>query len=244
MDMKANPPPVPGIVQLTGPLIVGYLLHWGLLRVLCAQTYIISHFLMIHQEQKITQTLILTNTALKVFGPGFGNLEVFSDIETFYTYRLKVNSQSTGVALLIIIFLAFVQLGGSIATGVIVKHAGSFTHLLGLDYTITATFWNGLSRSRERGMARANVIIRKVTMLVMETGVITVVIASLNLVLACLPGKPSYYLATSEIIAKVYSNSMTAQMPMKWAWVHEKKPFIPPMQAKLNLVLVLLVKRF
>lgn len=81
-------------------------------------------------------------------------------------------------------------------------------------------------------MKSTNVIVRRVSRLVIETGTVTgtyplirrftwqnptiqhtwttAAIAIINLVLSVLPSKPAYYQIPSVILAKVYSNSMMA----------------------------------
>jgi len=77
--------------------------------------------------------------------------------EGFYAYRISVLARSywvAGLILFVSIFssstdglvcdvhsiskLAFVQLGGAIASAIVLKHAHQFTHLLGKDYSIAA----------------------------------------------------------------------------------------------------------
>jgi len=252
LEPSAFPPIPPDIVLNTGPRIVGYLVHWGLYGVLVVQVYL--YYLAFPNDPsrnkflvylvflfETAQTLVVTDTAYNVLGSGYGNLNVFGDIgatwfniplitgivsfiaQAFYAFRVSVLSRSKWAAL-VIAFLAFVQLGGSIAAAIVVKRAGSFTRLLGRDYTIAVTLWNGggalcdiiiagfmtyyLSRARARGIDSTNILLMRIIMLIIETGTATAVIAVVNLALSNLQGRPAYFLATSEIIAKFYSNSM------------------------------------
>ncbi|PPR06019.1 hypothetical protein CVT26_007498 [Gymnopilus dilepis] len=142
--------------------------------------------------------------------------------EGFYAYRIKVLSRSNWVAGLVL-FLALVQLGGAIAAAVILKDAVLFSRLLSRSYSISAGVWNGgaalcdvviaicmtyyLSSRGSGAMYSTRVGLRKVIRLVIETGTITAAVAILNLILINITGT-SYYLVPSEILAKIYSNSM------------------------------------
>ncbi|PPQ96551.1 hypothetical protein CVT26_006338 [Gymnopilus dilepis] len=143
--------------------------------------------------------------------------------EIFYAYRIMLLAQSYWVPCIIFI-LAIVQLAGAIASAVVLKQAVTFSRLLGPHFFITAGIWNGgsalcdviiavcmtyyLSRHMPDSMHDTQVLLKKVMTLVIETGTATAAIAILNLVLAVLPSRPSYYQVPSEILAKVYSNSM------------------------------------
>jgi len=142
--------------------------------------------------------------------------------EGFYAYRIKVLSQSYWVAASIL-FFALLQLGGAIAAAVILKDAVLFSRLLGKSYSIAAGIWNGgsalcdviiaicmtyyLSNRGSGAMHSTRIGLRRVIRLVIEKGSITAAIAILNLILINIAGT-SYYLVPSEILAKVYSNSM------------------------------------
>ncbi|KDR72258.1 hypothetical protein GALMADRAFT_143116 [Galerina marginata CBS 339.88] len=147
--------------------------------------------------------------------------------EAFYAYRITVLAQSYWMAG-IILALAFVQLGGSFASAWALKNAVFFSRLLGRDFFISAGIWNGgsalcdviiavcmtyyLSRRGTGGMLNTQVFLRKVIRLVIETGTVTAAIAILNLILALLPSRPAYYQIPSEVLAKVYSNSMMVML--------------------------------
>jgi len=145
--------------------------------------------------------------------------------QLFYAYRISVLAESYWVAS-VTAFLALVQLGGAISTAVVQKHAGLITLLLGHDYSISAGIWNGtsalcdviiaffmtyyLSRRGSGTMSSTQLMLKRVIALVIETGTITAMLAIVNLVLSVLPGKPSFFLASSLTLGKVYSNSMMA----------------------------------
>ncbi|KAF8887891.1 hypothetical protein CPB84DRAFT_1684561, partial [Gymnopilus junonius] len=143
--------------------------------------------------------------------------------QVFYAYRISLLARSYRVPGLIFA-LAVVQLAGAIASAVVLKEVVVFSQLLGPHFYITAGVWNGgsalcdviiavcmtyyLSRHKSAVMKDTQVLLGKVMTLVIETGTATAAIAILNLVLALLPNHPAYYQVPSEILAKVYSNSM------------------------------------
>jgi len=189
-----------------------------------------------------TQTFLLTQSAFHAFAEGFGNLLFLDQIGTFwfsvcimsglvafvaqafYAYRISILAQNKVVASLIM-FLAFVQLGGAIATGVLSKLAKFSSRFLDKKSYISTGFWNGgsalcdamiaismtiyLSR-RDTGMKHTSVILKKIIVLTIETGSATAVIALLNFILALLPNRPTYYMTTAGMLGKLYSNSMLA----------------------------------
>ena len=84
-----------------------------------------------------------------------------------------------------------------------------------------------LSRRNATGVRSTQVLLRRIIRLVIGTGTVTgtyayppfditnekfiafaAAVAIINLVVTVLPSQPSYYTTTSEILAKVYSNSM------------------------------------
>ncbi|KAF8909735.1 hypothetical protein CPB84DRAFT_1842960 [Gymnopilus junonius] len=145
--------------------------------------------------------------------------------EGFYAYRISILSDSYWVAS-VILALAFVQLAGAISAAVVLKEAGLFSQLLGPRFSVAAGIWNGgsavcdviiavcmtyyLSRQKSQLIRRTQLLLTKIIALVIETGTATAAIAILNLILESIPlsGRPSYYQVPSEILAKVYSNSM------------------------------------
>ncbi|KAF8909736.1 hypothetical protein CPB84DRAFT_1821715 [Gymnopilus junonius] len=145
--------------------------------------------------------------------------------EGFYAYRISILSRSNWIAGVILV-LACVQLGGAIGAAVVLKRAVLFSQLLGPHFTIAASVWNGgsalcdviiavcmtyyLSRHKAQSVRGTQVLLTRIITLVIETGTATATIATLNLILESIPlaGRPSYYQVPSEILAKVYSNSM------------------------------------
>ncbi|KAF8910655.1 hypothetical protein CPB84DRAFT_1702355 [Gymnopilus junonius] len=171
MDSSSLPPLPPDIGRIAGPLVVGYLLHWGLFGVLSMQVYV--YYLAFPNDPRgtkalvygvyaaeVAQTLMLADKAFQTFATGFGNIEAIANggslwfsipiissvvafvVQVFYAYRIYVLAKSYIVSALIFL-LALFQLGGGIATGIIAHQVTLFT-----DFLITKTFiatgvWNG-----------------------------------------------------------------------------------------------------
>ncbi|KDR71217.1 hypothetical protein GALMADRAFT_143928 [Galerina marginata CBS 339.88] len=248
------PPLPPDVASKTGPRLLGYLFNYGLFGLLCMQVYMffisfpkdpLRNKVLVYTifALEVLQTVIVTISAFHVFASGYGDFSVYNSVdlawldvpiisglvafiaEGFYAYRISILSQSTWVAM-VIMLLATLQLGGSIAAAVVLKNAVLFSNLLSVQYSITAALWNGgsalcdviiavcmtyyLSSRASESMKSTNVVVRRVITLVIETGTVTAAIAIINLILSVLPSKPAYYQLPSVILAKVYSNSMMA----------------------------------
>ncbi|PPQ98168.1 hypothetical protein CVT26_003214 [Gymnopilus dilepis] len=144
--------------------------------------------------------------------------------DTFYAYRISILAETYWVSG-VVSLLAVMQFVGSIAQGVEIKQIGLFSELLGTQFSIATAFWNGSSalcdviiavcmtyylsrRGSELGMPSTQRLLRRVMTLIIGSGVVTASIAILNLILTAFPGHPGYFVASAEILAKVYSNSM------------------------------------
>ncbi|KAK0459324.1 uncharacterized protein EV420DRAFT_315280 [Desarmillaria tabescens] len=145
------------IEKLSGPLIVACFLHWGLFGTLSLQLYL--YYLAFPKDKRSTkclvyginivefgQTVIVTHDAFTVFGYGFGDVEILTDMhsnrltvpvmsavaacvgQVFYAYRIFILSKSQTVPILI----ACLSLTSSVAgiiTGVYSFEAGNITKL-------------------------------------------------------------------------------------------------------------------
>ncbi|KAJ6517362.1 hypothetical protein C8R47DRAFT_1000343 [Mycena vitilis] len=120
------------LVKITGPLIVGYLLHWGLFAALSLQLYL--YYQAFPHDRKSTkllvygvflietaQTGIVTNAAFDTFAYGFGNVAALTDMhlswltipimsaivatvgQTFYAYRVWVLSKGVVIPIGIVV---------------------------------------------------------------------------------------------------------------------------------------------
>ncbi|KIK68972.1 hypothetical protein GYMLUDRAFT_628936 [Collybiopsis luxurians FD-317 M1] len=145
---------LPGIVKLSGPLIVAYILHWGLFGTLSVQTYLYYLAFPVDRPQikavvygiyllEVVQTLLVTHDAFAIFGYGYGDLESLSNIhfnwftvavmsgvvafigQAFYAYRIRYLSNSKVVPVLILLL----SLSSSIAAFI----TGAYSYQAGND---------------------------------------------------------------------------------------------------------------
>ncbi|KAF8148043.1 hypothetical protein B0H34DRAFT_778645 [Crassisporium funariophilum] len=159
------------IRKVAGPLVVGYLTHWGLFGVLSMQVYM--YYLAFADDSRrhkavvygvylleIIQTIIMTRSAFHAFGEDFGNLEALDEIglqwlgvplisamvgflaEGVYAYRLKVLSDSNFVTGLVLT-LATIQLGGGIGLAFQIKDTPYFSQVPRMRIFIAGGIWNG-----------------------------------------------------------------------------------------------------
>ncbi|PBK86565.1 hypothetical protein ARMGADRAFT_1086406 [Armillaria gallica] len=168
--------PVPAdypIERLSGPLIVGYLLHWGLFGTLSVQLYL--YYLAFPKDRKITkylvygiylvefvQTILFTHDAFAKFGYGFGDPKALTRVyfnwltvpivsaaaacvgQGFYAYRIFILSKSR----IIPIFVICVSLTSSVAaiiTGVYCFQEDDVTELNSWKMYIAVGIWCGAS---------------------------------------------------------------------------------------------------
>ncbi|KAK0493076.1 hypothetical protein EDD18DRAFT_1464990 [Armillaria luteobubalina] len=134
------------IEKLSGPLIVAYLLHWGLFGTLSVQLYL--YYLAFPNDRKFTkclvygvyviefvQTMIFTHDAFATFGYGFGDIEALTGMyfnwftvpimsavsafigQAFYAYRIFILSKSLIVPIFVIC-VSLTSLVAGIITGV------------------------------------------------------------------------------------------------------------------------------
>ncbi|KAK0486404.1 hypothetical protein IW261DRAFT_795384 [Armillaria novae-zelandiae] len=150
--------PVPAgypIERVSGPLIVGCLLHWGLFGTLSIQLYL--YYLAFPKDRpfvkslvygiyivELLQTILVAHDAFAVFGYGFGDLEAQMHFNwlilpimiaiaafvghAFYAYRIFILSRSR-IAPAFIFCLSLTSSVASIITGVKSFHAGDVTKL-------------------------------------------------------------------------------------------------------------------
>ncbi|PPR03485.1 hypothetical protein CVT26_007891 [Gymnopilus dilepis] len=249
--MSSLPPLPPDIQRTVGPLIVGYLLHWGLFGTLSTQVYM--YFIAFPSDPwgiqvlvygvyiaEVIQTILLSQSCFRTFATGFGDINaviaegnlwfsvpimsscIAAVVQAFYAYRISILARSY-ILPGIILFLSLLQLGGGLATGIIANQSKLFTDFLGLRVFISTGLWNGASAACDvliaAGMTyylsrtqtqwrQTRQIVQKLIRLIIETGTLTATIAIINLILSLLPGKPTYFQATSGILGKMYSTTM------------------------------------
>ncbi|THV03697.1 hypothetical protein K435DRAFT_715355 [Dendrothele bispora CBS 962.96] len=166
-------PPGVDIARVSGPLLVGELLHWGLFGTLSVQIYlyymafprdkliikIIAYFV---YTMELTQTILVTNDAFHAYGSGFGNwdemtsmhmnwfsIPVMSGVvsligQLFFSYRIWVLSKSRIIPGIVAV-LAFTTTVAGFLTGIYVKDAGKITNLHQVHTKIAVGIWCGVS---------------------------------------------------------------------------------------------------
>ncbi|KAF9463530.1 hypothetical protein BDZ94DRAFT_1217899 [Collybia nuda] len=169
MNSMHTLPPGSGIAEFTGPLIVGYLLHWGLFGTLTIQLYLyyeafptdrLSYKSLVYGIYiiELAQTILVTHDAFAVFGFGFGNLEAVIDIhfnwftvpimsgvvaligQTFYAYRIHILSGSWIVPGFIVTISLISTVAGIIA-GAFSFIAGNLITLNNHRISVAVGFW-------------------------------------------------------------------------------------------------------
>ncbi|KAK0459315.1 uncharacterized protein EV420DRAFT_314798 [Desarmillaria tabescens] len=161
------------VVKLSGPLIVAYLLHWGLFGTLSVQLYL--YYLAFPKDRKFTkylvygiyivefvQTMLITHDAFAVFGYGFGDVIVLTDMhsdwltvpvmgaavayvgQVFYAYRIFILSKSRIVPMFITC-VSLTSFVAAIITGVYSFQAGNIIELSKRKVLIAVGIWCGAS---------------------------------------------------------------------------------------------------
>ncbi|KAK0214042.1 hypothetical protein IW262DRAFT_1322193, partial [Armillaria fumosa] len=161
------------IETLSGPLIVGYLLHWGLFGTLSVQLYL--YYLAFPNDKKFTkhlvygiyiiefvQTMLFTHDAFAVFGYGFGDIKALTGMhfnwltvpimsavvafvgQVFYAYRISILSKLRIIPLFIIC-LSLTSSVAAIITGAYCFLEGSITGLNNRKTSISIGLWCGAS---------------------------------------------------------------------------------------------------
>ncbi|PBK82333.1 hypothetical protein ARMGADRAFT_1090390 [Armillaria gallica] len=160
--------PVPAgypIAELSGPIIVGSLLNWGLFGTLSVQLYL--YYLAFPNDRQFTkylvygiyviefvQTMFITHDVFATFGYGFGDMDaltakhlywftvpIMSAIaagigQVFYAYRIFILSKSRIVSIFIIC-ISLANFVASMFTGVYSFQAGIITRLTSRKLHIT-----------------------------------------------------------------------------------------------------------
>ncbi|KAK0478579.1 hypothetical protein EDD18DRAFT_1443201 [Armillaria luteobubalina] len=153
------------VERVSGPLIVGYLLHWGLFGSLSIQLYL--YYLAFPKDRRfvkclvygvyiveLVQTILVARDAFVVFGYGFGNLEALTGMhlnwlilpiiiafitivaQVFYAYRIFILSRSRIVP----VFIICVSLTCTIAstvTSISCLRVGDVTKVYDLETSIS-----------------------------------------------------------------------------------------------------------
>ncbi|KAJ7436889.1 hypothetical protein B0H11DRAFT_2294622 [Mycena galericulata] len=177
MDPASAAPPGFPIVQLSGPLLLANLFHWGLFGVLSVQVYLYYQAFPKDPLPKkslvysvytlmVVETVLLTHDAFARFGYGFLSLAaiVSTDLgwldvpvmsglisfiaQSFYAYRVHVLSKSWWIPLLILV-MSLTSTIGAILTGVFTLQATNLAQLSGQKNSVAAGVWCGASASSD-----------------------------------------------------------------------------------------------
>ncbi|KAG7091710.1 hypothetical protein E1B28_008112 [Marasmius oreades] len=170
--MATVTPIPPNIVNKTGPLLIGYLVNFGLFGVLSIQTYL--YRLSFPNDAKklkvlvygvyvveMVQTLMVAHDAMQTFGYGFGDLDAVDSVQTiwfhsgvlsgiiacviqnYFAYRIYILSHSKIIPA-VVSLLAWTQCVAAIAMSVMAETNGS-TSKVAIDKTMLpiAVLWLG-----------------------------------------------------------------------------------------------------
>ncbi|KAJ7704189.1 hypothetical protein B0H14DRAFT_3526763 [Mycena olivaceomarginata] len=205
-------PAPPPIVQVSGPLLLVYLLSWGLFGTLTVQVYFFylafprdkrSNKILVYTVYliELAQTIWLTHDAFAIFGYGFADFSALTKVyfewllvpvtsglvafisQSFYAYRVYVLSGSRIVPF-IIVTIALTSSVAAFVTGAFTfedsskpgKNKISLVIWCGgsaLDDIIIAVCMTYFLTKRDTGFSHTNVLISKLTRLIIETGTFT-----------------------------------------------------------------------
>ncbi|KAJ7200001.1 hypothetical protein GGX14DRAFT_467189 [Mycena pura] len=168
----ASPLPAPGeIAQQTGPVIIGYLLHWGLFGALTIQLYLYYEAFPLDRLPikvlvytvyiiEFVQTMLMTYDAFGTFGYGFGaNISVVTNVhfdwlcipimggtigflvQSFYAHRIYVFSESKVIPTFIV-FVSLVSVIAGFLSGAVSHRTSELSHLRLRSNHTAAAVWN------------------------------------------------------------------------------------------------------
>ncbi|KAJ7084541.1 hypothetical protein B0H15DRAFT_1023712 [Mycena belliarum] len=168
------------VVELAGPLLVGFLLHWGLFGTLTIQLYLyyeafpadpLFHKCLVYTlyALELVQTILITHDAFALFAFGFGDPEGLMTIhlawltipvmsglvalisQSFYSYRLWVLSDSPAMPVLIVV-VALASSVGAFLVGALSHIAGNIPIRHSKANAVASGIWLG-------GAALADILI-------------------------------------------------------------------------------------
>ncbi|PBK86563.1 hypothetical protein ARMGADRAFT_1066479 [Armillaria gallica] len=198
------------IEKLSGPLIVAYLLHWGLFGTLSVQ-------LSFPMDRKFTkclvygiyivefvQTMVFTDAAFTTFGYGFGDLEALTGMY-FNWFAVPIMS-SVCIITSVWCFSAdnAIELNSprmSVTVGILCGASAL------CDIIIAICMTHYLMRS-STGFRRTQMLVTKLIRLIVETGSVTAVVALLSFILFFAFPHQTFYGTPTLIVAKLYANNV------------------------------------
>ncbi|KAF7366871.1 hypothetical protein MSAN_00945800 [Mycena sanguinolenta] len=228
-----NPGIPPGfqIAQISGPLIVAYMLHWGLFGALTIQTYLYFEAFPNDRNStkflvygiyclEVVQTILVSHDAFLDFGYGFGDLTALTAMDynwlnvpvmtsivafvaqSFYAYRIYLFSKSWMMPALIMATSLCSSTAG-LVTGAFVFVAGDLTRLDNHRTNIAV----GLLKDRS-GLRQTRILVTRLVRLSIETGSITAGVALLDLALFFIFPGHTYYSTPASMVPKIYANAV------------------------------------
>ncbi|KAF9258139.1 hypothetical protein L218DRAFT_820606, partial [Marasmius fiardii PR-910] len=186
-----------------------------------------------------TQTVIFLHDAFEIFGSGFGDMEALREahlsglsvpvmtglvsfiVQSFYSYQIRVISQSW-ILPLIIVSVALTQFIGALIEGVLVFEINNQSFILQQRTLVPCTIWLVGSAVcdtiiatamiyylvRSTSSLRQNVVITRLVRLVIETGSLTASVAIIDAVLFIAVQKYPFHMIPARCLAKLYSNTL------------------------------------
>ncbi|KAF7339009.1 hypothetical protein MVEN_01977100 [Mycena venus] len=235
-------PATPPIVQVSGPLLLVYLLNWGLFWNAYGSNFFYLAFPRDKRSNKIlvytvylielVQTVWLTHDAFAIFGYGFADFSAPDEgllrmvvgsgdewlSQSFYAYRVYVLSGSRIIPF-IIVTIALTSSVAAFITGAFTfedsskrgKNKISLVIWCGgsaLDDMIIAVCMTYFLTKRDTGFNHTNVLVSKLTRLIIETGTFTAVVALSNVALYLAFPDRSYFTTPGGILPKLYANTI------------------------------------
>ncbi|KAJ7200002.1 hypothetical protein GGX14DRAFT_661026 [Mycena pura] len=167
----ALPLPAPGeLSEQTGPVIIGYLLHWGLFGALTIQLYLYYEAFPLDRLAikvlvytvyiiEFVQTMLMTYDAFGTFGYGYGDLSTVTNVhfdwlcipimggiigflvQSFYAHRIYVFSESKVIPTFIVT-VSLASLMAGFSTGFLEHQLGDLRHLHHRSIYTAAAVWN------------------------------------------------------------------------------------------------------
>ncbi|THV06377.1 FAD/NAD(P)-binding domain-containing protein [Dendrothele bispora CBS 962.96] len=161
------------IAAVSGPIFIGYLLHWSLLGTLSAQLYIyytafpndktiVKCIVYFVYFLEICQTILVTYDGLRRYGSGFGNYNILTQIgllwlslpimsavvscigQMFFAYRIRILTGSRVIPVFITV-LALISSVGGFLTGIYAGIDGRVDNLNNLRTSIAVITWDATS---------------------------------------------------------------------------------------------------
>jgi len=238
------------MAPVAGPVLLGYLLNWGLYGVLSVQVFL--YHISFPRDKWVpkalvyttyvietAQTVLITHDCFHAYAQDFGNLAevnamqnewltvpvfcaiVSCTVQMYYAYRLQLLSGSMLLRLVVSV-IALVQGVAGLVAGAQAFIIGNFTGLASkafistgiwhaggavCDVTIAVCMAYYLSR-RDTGVPVTHVIVVRLVRLIVETGCLTALSSSIDLILYFSFPHNAYHACVALILTKLYSNSL------------------------------------